>query len=84
MYRYKGKSPDKKFDQYNNALDLIDKIRNGEIKLSDAKNDQTKFKSYLGEIKKCKKSKEQKTLCIILKCFTKQGKRLLMFLMIIL
>ena len=37
VYRYKGKSPDEKFDKYDNALDLIDKIQNGEIKLTDAK-----------------------------------------------
>ena len=38
-------------------------MQNGEIKLSDAKNDQIKFKSHLGEIKKGnnkKRSKEQK------------------------
>ena len=62
-YRYKGKSPDEKFDKYDNALDLIDKIKNGEIKLAEAKNDQIRFKSNLGEIKKGnnkKRSKEQK------------------------
>ena len=59
--RYKGKIPDKKFDKYDNVLDLIDKIKNGKIKFSDVKNDQTNFKSYLGEIKKgSKKLKEQK------------------------
>ena len=63
IYRYKGKSPDKKFDKYNDALDLINKIQNGEIKLAEAKNDQIRFKSNLGEIKKGnnkKRSKEQK------------------------
>ena len=61
VYRYKSRSLDKKFDKYDNALDLIDKIQNGEIKLSDVKNDQIKLESYMGEIKKgVKKSKEQK------------------------
>ena len=61
VYRYKGKSSDEKFDKYDNALDLINKIRNGEIKFSDVKNYQIKFKSYLGATKKgSKKSKEQK------------------------
>ena len=32
--RYKGKTPDEKFDKYDNALRLIDKIKNGEIKLA--------------------------------------------------
>ena len=54
VYKYKGNSPDRKFDKYDNALDLINKIRKGEIKLLDAKNDQAIFKSYLGEIKKRK------------------------------
>ena len=43
---------DEKFDKYDIALDLIDKIKNGEIKLDDAKNDQIGFKSNLSEIKK--------------------------------
>ena len=28
VYKYKGKSPDEKFDKYDNALDLINKIKN--------------------------------------------------------
>ena len=61
MYRYKGnndlkykqkvKSPDEKFDKYDNALDLIDKILYGEISLAETKNDQKNFRSSLGEIK---------------------------------
>ena len=63
IYRYKGKTPDENFDAYDNALNLINKIKNGEIKLAEAKNDQIRFKSNLGEIKKGnnkKRSKEQK------------------------
>ena len=63
VYRYKGKNPDEKFNKYNNALDLIDIIKNGQIKLSDAKYNQIKFKSSLGKTKKennQKRSKEQK------------------------
>ena len=62
--RYKGKTPDENFT-YDNALILIDKIENGKIKLADVKNDQIKFKSNIGKIKKRKnKSKEQEnTLC---------------------
>ena len=60
VYRYKGNI---KFNTYDNALDLIDKIKKGEIKLAEAINDQIRFKSNLGEIKKGnnkKRSKEQK------------------------
>ena len=45
MYRYKGKSLDEEFDTYDNALDLINKTKNVEIKLEDVKNDQKIFKS---------------------------------------
>ena len=63
----------------------MDEIRKGEISLSDAKNNQNTFKLYLGEIKKGGKiSKEQKMQHIISNYFTKQGKKLLNFLMIIL
>ena len=63
IYRYKGKTPDEKFNTYHNALDLINKMKNGEIKLAEANKDQIRFKSNLGEIKKGnnkKISKEQK------------------------
>ena len=29
VYRYNGKTPEEKFDKYDNALNLIDKIKNG-------------------------------------------------------
>ena len=61
-------------------------MRNGEISLTDVKNKQVKFKSNLAEIKQHTKidQKSKKTSCIILKCFTKQGTRLLNFMIIIL
>ena len=63
IYRYKGNTADAKFDKFDNALNIINKIQNGEISLADVKNNQEKFKTYLGEIKKGNKkhrSKEQK------------------------
>ena len=87
IYRYKGKTLDKKFDKYDNAVNLSNKIKNGEIKLADAKNDQTKFKSNLGKIKKeaiKQYQKGNKKRHTILKCFTKQKTRLSNFMMIIL
>ena len=62
-------------------------MKEGKIRIADAKIDQIKFKSDLGEIKKWNKKidqKSKKTLCIILKRFTKQEKILLNFIMIIL
>ena len=52
MYRYKGNTPDLNFDEFDNAFNINDTIRDGKIDLSDVKNNQEKFKSYLGEIKK--------------------------------
>ena len=51
IYRYKGNTGDAKFDKFDNALQIINKIQNGEINLADVKN-QEKFKTYLREIKK--------------------------------
>ena len=48
IYRYNRKTPDEKFYKYDNALNLINKIKNGEIKLAEVKNDQIRFKSNLG------------------------------------
>ena len=87
IYRYKGNTADAKFDKFDNALNIINKIQNAEISLADVKNNQEKFKSYLGEIKKGNnkiKSKEQKNVAYILKCFIKQEMKLLNFMMIIL
>ena len=63
LYKYKGNTADAKFDEFYNALNIINKIKNAEISLADVKNNQEKFKSYLGEIKRGnnkKSSKEQK------------------------
>ena len=37
IQRYKGKTADDKFNGFDNAFDLFDEIRNGEIKLADLK-----------------------------------------------
>ena len=60
--RFKGQTPDGKFDGYDNPFDLLDKIWEGRIKLSNARNDQIKFTSDQAEIKKRnkKRSKGQK------------------------
>ena len=40
IYRYKGNTPHLNFDEFENALALIDKIRDGKISLTDIKNNQ--------------------------------------------
>ena len=59
--RYKDKFVDTKFNEFDNALDIINKIRDGKKDLAGVKRNQEEFKYYSGEIKKgSKKSKEQK------------------------
>ena len=60
IYRYKGNTADIDFNESVNAFDIIDKIRDGKMDLSDVKNNQEKFKSDPGKIKTVKKSKAQK------------------------
>ena len=82
----KGNTADAKFDKFDNAFNIMDKIKNGKISLEEAKNNQEKFKIYLGEIRKGnnkRRSKEQKTPCTILKWSTKQETKLSNFMMII-
>ena len=86
--KYKGNIKDAEFNQFDNAFSLLDKIRDGKISLTDAKNDQEDFGRNLREIEKTntkkKDQKSKRTLCAILKCFAKQEKRLFNFLMVIL
>ena len=82
IYRYKGNTANAKLDGFDNALNIINKIQNGEISLSDVENIQEKFKSYLKKMKKGNKSINQRST--LLKCFTKQEMKLFNFIMIIL
>ena len=55
IFKYKGNTPDEDFSKFDNALDLINKIRDGEISLNEAKGEQAKLKSSMGKIKNYKK-----------------------------
>ena len=57
IYRYKGRTADAKFDKFDNALDIRNKIRNGKTSLTYVENNQAKFKSNLSEVKKTHKAK---------------------------
>ena len=37
IYRYEGNTPDLNFDEFDNALALVDKMRDGKISLTDVK-----------------------------------------------
>ena len=54
IYRYKGNTANVKYDQFDNALSLLDKIRDGKISLTDGKNGQAEFKLDLNKKKKRK------------------------------
>ena len=49
--RYKCHTADEKFDQFDNAFSLLDKIRYGKTGLAAAKYDEEEFKSNQNEIK---------------------------------
>ena len=40
IYRYRGNTANVKFDEFDNGLNIINKIQNGEIRLADVKNNQ--------------------------------------------
>ena len=61
-YRYKYNIADAECDKFDVALDIIDKVGDGKIDLVHVKNNQEKFKSYLGKIKKGNKKHRSKTL----------------------
>ena len=52
IYRYKGNTANVKFDEFDNALNIINEIQHDEIELKDVKINQEKLKTYLGEINK--------------------------------
>ena len=83
-YRYKGNTADAKFGKFDDALDIINKIRDGKTDLADVKNNQQQFKSFLGKIEKGKKSKEQKSTLYNIEILYKARNELLNFMMIIL
>ena len=55
VFQYKGKTADENFSKFDNALSLIGKIRDGEISLNEAKDEQVRFGSECREIKRVQK-----------------------------
>ena len=55
VFKYKGNTADEDFNKFDNALDLINKTRRGEISLNEAKDEQVKLKSSRAEIKSVQK-----------------------------
>ena len=79
IYKYKGKPADVKFNQFDNVFSLLDKIIDGKISLTNAKNNQKNFRLDLNEVKKGKKNVDQKTkktLCTILMFYKARNNRI--------
>ena len=57
VFKYKSNTPDEDFSKFDNALDYINKIINGEISLNEPKDDQIKLRSNIGKIKIVQKQK---------------------------
>ena len=55
VFKYKGNTPNENFSGFDNAFELISKIRDREISLNKAKDEQAKLKLKIGEIKKSTK-----------------------------
>ena len=82
IYRCKGNTAAVKFNKFDNALDIIDKIQDGKIDLANVKNNQEKLKYYLGEIKKGNKkhrSKAQKNTLYNVEVLYKAGNEAIKF-----
>ena len=86
IYYFKGNTFRKRLDDFNNGIELLKKIKSGEMKLEKAKNLQNVFKSNLNEISRGRfESEDQKKMHLkILNYFTNHEKLLSIYLMIIL
>ena len=60
IYKYKGNTSDADFREYYGANNLMDKIKDGDISLKQAINDQYELKSKLGELKKGNPNRKSK------------------------
>ena len=55
VFKNKGNTPDEDFSKFDNVLYLINKIKDGEISLNEAKGEQIKLRSDTVEIKTVRK-----------------------------
>ena len=55
VFKYEGNTADVDFKEFDNALALIDKIKDGKLSLNEIIHDQAILKSNLREIKKVPK-----------------------------
>ena len=67
IYSYIGNTSDVDFSEYYGAIDLINKIKDEDVSLKQAINNQYELKSKLGEIKKGNPKKKSKTSLDVIK-----------------
>ena len=67
IYGYMGNTSDVDFSEYYGAIDLINKIKDGDVSLKQAINNQYELKSKLGDIKKGNPKKKSKTSLDVIK-----------------
>ena len=61
LYYFKGNTVRKRFHDFNNGIEILKKVKSGEMKLEEAKKLQNMFKSNLNKISRGRyKSEEQK------------------------
>ena len=65
--KYKGNTSDVDFSEYYGAIDLINKIKDGDISLKKAVNDQYELKSKFGELKKGNTNRKSKNNLEVIK-----------------
>ena len=56
LFTYKSNIVNQDFSRFYNALDLIDKTKEGKISLTEAKDEQARLKSDMGDMKRAQKS----------------------------
>ena len=65
--KYKGNTSDVDFSEYYGAMDLINKIKGGDISFKKAVNDQYELKSKFGELKKGNTNRKSKNNLEVIK-----------------
>ena len=64
IYYFKGNNARKRFDDFNNGIELFRKMKSGEIRLEEAKKLQNKFKSNLNEVSRARNKLEEQKMAL--------------------
>ena len=83
-FEYVGPNKDVSFHKYMDSKELFDKIKNSQIKFSEAKNKQNEFLNKLSNIKTGKKTIEQKEVINNIEKFYNSKEEVINFLVTIL